>query len=353
MTASTNSHTANNLDLMRLVFASMVLLSHASELIYGDRSHELLTQTFHTISFGELGVDCFFILSGFMIANSWERDPRWWSFLVKRALRIYPGFIVAYLASTVIVGAIGAANARGYLAGLHPALMLQELAKLHGPSNPPTFEGSYDAGVNWPLWTIRYEFGCYLLVLAMGLAGLLASARVTTLLWLASLVAFLIFRVHHSGGGPGAIEGGHKVTLLRLVPMYLSGVVIYKAGVWKVRSPLLIGAAVVLLIAGLAFPVTAETAVATAGAYLLFITGFTPIRHPEARRLPDVSYGVYLYGWPVQKLLLLWWPAGPFLGIFALSFAGAVALGFASWFAVEKPALALKRLTWPLARQGV
>ena len=42
-----NSHTSNNLDLMRLCFATMVLLSHASELVYGNRTHELLTQLFH------------------------------------------------------------------------------------------------------------------------------------------------------------------------------------------------------------------------------------------------------------------------------------------------------------------
>ena len=106
----------------------------------------------------------------------------------------------------------------------------------------------------------------------------------------------------------------------------------------------MIGLAGALLIAGMSYPLTAELSMETVGAYLLFVIGFTPIRHAEARRIPDVSYGVYLYGWPVQKLLILLWPAGPYIGIFALSLIGAGALGFASWFAVEKPALALKRI---------
>lgn len=347
MTASANSHTTNNLDLMRLGFASMVLLSHAAELVYGNRTHEPLTQLFHTISFGELGVDCFFILSGFMIANSWERDPRWGSFLKKRILRIYPGFVVAYLLSALVVGAIGAASASSYLANLHPGLMVREIGMLHMPSTPPTFEGNNYDFVNGSLWTIRYEFACYLLVMVLGLAELLASARVVTVLWLAILAAFLAFRAHHSGGELGAIMGGHAVTLLRLVPMYVAGVVVYKTGIWKVRSPFLITVATILLIVGMTYPVTAELSVGTVGAYLLFIVGFTPIRHIEARRMPDVSYGVYLYGWPVQKLLILWWPVGPFMGIFAFSFICSVALGFASWFAVEKPALLLKQVAWP------
>lgn len=346
MTASANSHTTNNLDLMRLGFASMVLLSHAAELVYGNRSHEPLTQLFHTISFGELGVDCFFILSGFMIANSWERDPRWSSFLKKRVLRIYPGFIVASLLSTLVVGAIGAASTGGYLADLHPIQIVRGLVTLNAPSTPPSFEGSHYDVVNGSLWTIRYEFACYVLVMVLGLAGTLASARVTVAVWLITLVAFVGFRAHDGSGDMGAIMGGHAVMLLRLVPMYLAGTVMYKIGVWKVRFPLLITAATVLLIVGMTYPVTAELSVETVGAYLLFIIGFTPIRHPEARRMPDVSYGVYLYGWPVQKLLILWWPAGPFIGIFVLSFICSVVLGFASWFAVEKPALALKQMTW-------
>lgn len=347
MTDGANSHITNNLDLMRLVFASMVLLSHTAELMYGDRTHEPLTQVFHTISFGELGVDCFFILSGFMITNSWERDPHWISYLKKRILRIYPGYIVAYLISVLIVGAVGAASATNYLTGLHPIQIFHEIAVLGAPSTPPTFESSYYEGVNGPLWTIRYEFACYLLVMALGLAGILASTTATLMLWLASLGAFLVFRANDSSGETGAIWGGHMVTLVRLVPMYLAGAAIYKSSIWKVRSPFLIVAAVVLLIIGMTYRVTAELSVATAGAYLLFVVGFTPLRHPEARRMPDVSYGVYLYGWPVQKLLLLWWPAGSCVEIFTISFMSSLVLGFVSWFAVEKPALALKRVAIP------
>ena len=347
-----NNRTTNNLDLMRLGFASMVLLSHAAELVYGDRSHEPLTRLFHTISFGELGVDCFFILSGFLIADSWERDPCWTSFLMKRALRIYPGFIVAYLLSAVVVGAIGATNASRYVADLHPGLIVREIALLHMPSTQPTFENSHYGLVNASLWTIRYEFACYLLVMVLGLVGVLTSARVTTLLWLATLAAFVALRAHYSDGQPGAIVGSSLETLLRLVSMYLAGTALYKVGLWRVRSPLLIGAATVLLIVGMSYPAAAEPAVETAGAYLLFIIGFTPIRHAEARRIPDVSYGVYLYAWPVQQLLVLWWPAGPFIGIFVLSAIGSVVLGAASWFFVEKPALALRRLAGAGVRQG-
>ena len=92
----------NNLDLLRLVFASFVLLSHSFELADGSRSREPLTRLFHTTSFGGLGVDFFFILSGFLITMSWDKNPHALSFLKKRILRIYPAYMAAFLVSVSI-----------------------------------------------------------------------------------------------------------------------------------------------------------------------------------------------------------------------------------------------------------
>lgn len=350
MDTTASGHTSNNLDQMRLVFAAMVLLSHAAELVYGNRSHEPLTQIFHTISFGELGVDCFFILSGFMIARSWEMDPGWLRYLRKRVLRIYPGFIVAFLLSVVLVGTIGAQDAQRYIADARPARLAWDMATLNTPSTPPTFLGSHYDIVNGSLWTIRYEFLCYLLVMIIGLLGVLSSARATVALWVVLASAFVVFRAPDASGTSGAVMGSHAEMMLRLTPIYLSGVTMYKNGLWKVRSRALIVAAVGLLVAGMSFPVTAELAVMTVGAYLLFIIGFTPIRHARMRRLPDVSYGVYLYGWPVQKLLIFWWPALPFQLVFLASLILCLALGYASWMAVERPMLALKSAGWGMRR---
>ena len=145
-----------------------------------------------------------------MIANSWEREPRWSTYLKKRVLRIYPGFVVAYLLSVLVVGAVGADNDTAYFNNLHLGLMAREMLLLHDPSTSATFEGSYYDVVNGPLWTIQYEFLCYLMVMALGLAGVLASVRLTTILWLASVVAFFAFRARHGDSGPGAIMGGPR-----------------------------------------------------------------------------------------------------------------------------------------------
>ncbi|RYD28140.1 MAG: acyltransferase, partial [Lysobacteraceae bacterium] len=74
----------------------MVVLAHTPELIDGNRSRELLTRLFGTISFGELAVNCFFIVSGYLISASYLNSPSAGSYLSKRVARIYPGFIVAF-----------------------------------------------------------------------------------------------------------------------------------------------------------------------------------------------------------------------------------------------------------------
>ena len=89
----------------------------------------------------------------------------------------------------------------------------------------------------------------------------------------------------------------------------------------------------------------AELAFATAGAYLLFYFAFSPIQGLKSfNKYPDVSYGAYLYGWPVQKLLLWYFPLlSPWL-LFLLSVMACITLGAISWSIVEKRALLLKSM---------
>ena len=94
----------NNFGIIRLVLALLVIVSHVQELIDGNRSNELLTRLFHTRSFGDVAVDGFFVLSGCMILQSWQRVPKLWPYLCKRCLRIYPAFITATLVAAFLIG---------------------------------------------------------------------------------------------------------------------------------------------------------------------------------------------------------------------------------------------------------
>ena len=335
-------HRSNNLDLMRLALAALVLLGHSPELLDGDRSREPLTWLFHTISFGELAVDAFFILSGFVITMSWDRQPKVGRFLLNRTLRIYPAFIVAFLLSVLVAGALGAASVRSYLSAVSPGRMLKQIAFLQRPTSPPTFAGGHHNDVNGAMWTIQYEFACYLAVVALGVCGVLRKRGAVMGLWVGCLLVFIAFRIHHAGDATTGAIMSRTGSVIRFAMLYLSGIVAYVFRIHERRSMAALLAAAALLVLGLTNSVAAEPAIATAGAYLLFFVGFTPLEHAYIRAIPDVSYGLYLYGWPVQKVLISRGKLSSPVSLFVVSLIVALILGYFSYVLIEKPALKLK-----------
>lgn len=100
---------SNNFNFIRLVLASSVIVSHSAEFIHGgSRDLDPLNFVFRSgFSLGDLAVNAFYMLSGFLIVKSWMSQPQTWPFLQKRILRIYPAFIVASLLSEYVVGPLG------------------------------------------------------------------------------------------------------------------------------------------------------------------------------------------------------------------------------------------------------
>ncbi|MDQ2730492.1 MAG: acyltransferase family protein, partial [Armatimonadota bacterium] len=102
----------NNFDFLRFFFASVVVFSH-SYLLTGRQDEPFARLTHGQINGGAAAVVFFFIISGFLITGSWVQSGRLGSFVRKRVLRIYPGFIVAVRFS-LGAGAVGAASIRKY-----------------------------------------------------------------------------------------------------------------------------------------------------------------------------------------------------------------------------------------------
>ncbi|MDB5685422.1 MAG: acyltransferase 3, partial [Rhizorhabdus sp.] len=88
---------ANNIGFLRLMLAGAVIVSHSPGTIDGNGSREPLRMLFDNISLGDVAVDGFFMLSGYLIVQSMMTTPRLIDYLAKRVLRIYPAFILAYL----------------------------------------------------------------------------------------------------------------------------------------------------------------------------------------------------------------------------------------------------------------
>jgi peptidoglycan/LPS O-acetylase OafA/YrhL len=318
-----NSH-RNNFDFLRLCFASLVILSHSPELIDGNRRRELLTRLFHTLSFGEVGVAGFFLLSGYLISQSWDRNPKPIAFLRNRVLRIYPGFIVASLFTAFVFGPFGADRVQ-YFAHFDFVAFAKSALALRLPAIPPT------KIENGSMWTIRSEFVCYLMLLALGLCGLVNRKFCAPLIFLVVALLFIKKRVLFAPYNfYGFFFAGASFYHLRdRVRFTLKGSIV---------------ALVVLLSAMLVNPVVAWLGICTAGAYLLFGFAFRSV--PALQRVAqhgDVSYGTYLYAWPIECLIITIWPKiSPWL-VFLLVLPLSMGSGWLSWHGVEKHFLRLKK----------
>ena len=338
----------NNFNFLRLFFASLVILSHSSELIDGNQSRELFIQFFqNTISFGGLAVDGFFLLSGYLIVQSWASSPQAIPFLKKRVLRIYPGFIIASLICVLVVGPLGA-EPMAYFSRLEWSTVVKDIFLLRAPTTPPVFDGLPYPVVNGAMWTISREFLCYLLVLLLGLAGGVKDRRI----WLIFSIGMFAVLVVSKLGYPIEVFGRQfnlSNPIIHLASFFFAGGCFYLFKD-KIRfQPKIALIFSILLFFCLFSTRLAELALVVIGGYLLiyFAGGFMPLLS-RFQTAPDISYGVYLYGWPVQMLLIWHFGFASPWALFCVALLMSALLGFVSWVSIEKPFLKLKafRPSW-------
>ena len=331
----------NNFGLLRLVFALLVIVAHSFAVVDGYGQYDPLTFVFGTINSGELGVKGFFLVSGFLVAQSFDRSKSVPDYLLKRVLRIYPGYIVAALLSLFLVGPLSGADLSPLFGVKGTTKMLYSLAVLRPPQLPNSFSGLPLPYLNGSMWTISYEFRCYILVIAVGLIGLYVKPRLFSFI---ALVLLFALPLTHFGKWPPLPIIKDPNQMLRFVATFFVGSAFY---VWRARLSYRndVAALAAIALCGLMFSgLFVDIAVAVFGGYLVFWFAFLP-HTPRLNAInneKDISYGLYLYAWPIQNLLIWYFaPISPLL-VMLLATIGACMCGYGSWLLVEKPFLALR-----------
>lgn len=335
----------NNFDFLRFFLASCVVFTHSFNLLYGDNTDPLGVATRGAMGLGGEAVNFFFIISGFLITKSWLSRPEPGAFLRKRILRIYPAFIVVVFLCVFLVGPLGAESAAAYFGNLDYLRFLTDTPRLKLQHLPPTFTDNPMPGmVNGSLWTIRYEFLCYLAVAVLGLAAAFRHRVVVLALFLLALGLFVWRGV--------LAESGQQLPYLldrlgqwpRLLSCFLAGMAFY---LYRQRIPfdarLFLAALLLFFVAAFQLRLAA-LATPLFGAYVVLYLAFSQgLKLQGFGKYGDFSYGIYLYSFPLQQLLSLY--LGEMLNgmtMFMLSLGGSVALAALSWHYVEKPCLRLK-----------
>jgi peptidoglycan/LPS O-acetylase OafA/YrhL len=343
---------ANNIGVLRLLFASLVIIGHAPEMVDGDRGREPLISLFHTVSLGELSVDAFFLLSGYLITASFRSSTGLGSFLRRRVLRIFPGFVVAYALCVAVLCPITGGDPT-----VKPLEALLRLVTLQPPMDYP---GQLAGVRHYPLlngavWTIAYEFRCYLLTAALGCLGLFRDRRV--ILWLtAAVLACTVLASMPFAWRIRTVEVdpltrtllGAPMASLRFVSIYLVGSCfqLFSTEIRPRLTPAIAAGSAVLAAATMyrTPPGIAEAGLVIFGGCALFWLALTA-RLGSVQRINhtwDVSYGTYLYGWPVAMAVLWVWPSVDPWTLAAIVLPSAMACGAVSWWMVECPAKALR-----------
>lgn len=338
----------NNLNLIRIVAAGSVLVSHAWVITSG---HEAAQPLHNLLEFdlGRLAVMTFFAISGFLIARSYERQPTVRQWLAARALRLFPALTVMLLLTALVLGPVFTAlpldayfsdpRTQSYVPNnLTLALRQADLPGVFA-SNPWPYE------TNGSLWSLYYEVLCYGGVLMMGLAGafrawkpLIASAAV----FVALNAALVLAPVE-------AFPNGFR-TFLSVAMPFACGVAFHVARAWLPLSIWLLAPMALAAYLVRATPLY-HPALVLALSYAVFLVAYLPRgRILRYNAVGDYSYGVYIYAWPVQQAVVQGFgPMGPLENI---AIAAPITLGLAmlSWKLIEKPALALVRNAGPASR---
>ena len=331
-------------DGLRLAAALLVLVSHAmftrAGVPHGDPLSQLLADA------GVGGVYVFFIISGFLLSRSLDREGDALRFAVNRVLRIYPGFVACVLVTALVFGAGGSSlSSAAYFADIellrHLRLTLDCLCSNAWLPGVWNYEG--DAAmrrvVNGSLWSLSAEVISYLLLLALWL--LLRSVLATVLVLVGLTLA--------TGVSGAAFERLAAVSFT--LPYFAGGAVVYLVvRAWGVRTKVAWFCGAVVLLAAAAGHTAA--ALATFGAYAVVWLGMrdNPLSH-LSKRTGDLSYGVYLYGWPVQQLVRMASPVDTPWVTVALCLPPTLLCAWLSQRLVEAPALRLKSPVTALLRR--
>ena len=323
----------DNFLCLRIIAALMVIYGH-SLIISPSPGVTDLFGSWRTYS-GEIAVDIFFALSGFMVSGSFMRRPDLVDFMTARVLRLVPALLVCLVLTAYVLGPLlSNLDAHSYFSEKLPRRFVKwnlQFAWRQSYLLPGVFTtNSVKDTVNGSLWTIPAEMRMYVFLAIFGVLGFFRSRRVATLILLALFVV-------------GAVVPWQLPLFDGWIKM--SGYFGLGVLAFIYRDDIPVRTDVMFALIYLAFLSRAvwiyPVFVALAITYFCFWFAYR-LKLPNIERFGDPSYGTYLWGWPTSQVFAQFVGAGHPYGCALTAGLVCLMLGYLSWHTIEKPALRLK-----------
>lgn len=311
---------SNSFDQLRLFAALLVLAGHSYPLT-AQVAPAFLGRPLHG-----LGLEIFFAISGYLVAQSLARDSNPLRFLAKRALRILPALWVATAVLLVFGLCVTSLAPLEYLTNAGTLSFLKNAALDIHYALPGVFTGNpYPSAINGSWWSLPYEVTLYVALLACVVFGRRFGVAILVSLYAGLTIAQL----------------GGSEQFLSISGFFVAGAAL--SALQGIVKPNAYVALVCLLAAFLLQNELQDWYMPVLLAYCVVSFGLQPNPMPElSRPLGDPSYGTYLYAFAVQQAIVALVPGIDPVVLTLLSAPPAILLGILSWRFVERPALALK-----------
>jgi len=324
---------SNNLNLIRLLAAFSVIYGHASA-ITGNGPPDIFLQYIGFKFIGGVAVDAFFVISGFLITASAASHGGMKYYFASRVLRIYPALTVCICFTVFFVGPLLTTSTTYWTSPATWDYFWKNITLANTVYNlPGVFENIYSSAVNGSLWSLYVEVRLYAIVALVSLVGVLGNRATFNMIFFAVLVSG--FLTPEAWTFLLAYENHRHVALMFMIGSFA----------WVNRDGLSLSPWVLLV---LLFCAAATHGTPTFGLvynlllpYVVFCLAFCP-GGKWFNRFGDYSYGVYLYGWLSQQLIMTLYPDASNMKNTLLSCMMAFGFAVVSWHLIEKPAMRLR-----------